>query len=182
MKYQKSIKLTVDLKQIPLSALLLEREDVNDAFDNTIEYLKSKDIDIPKTIKNALFFKKLNPQSGKTSSKFQRTKERMLGSCFHLNSPEEIFELLITSAVLSCRFKNTMVELILGNPQQFQVEMTFDEGKILSYNSYMVVDNEFIYFNDNSLLKSNRNIFQCTEGEMMEYFEPGVLERLVPSK
>lgn len=179
MKYQKSIELTVDLKQIPLSALLVEREDVNDAFDRAIEYLRNHQIEVPRSIKNSLFFDRLNIKGEKTSSKFGKTKERMLGSCFHLNTPNEIFEIIITSAFLSCQFENTLVELILGNPQHFQVEITFDKGKIRSYSSYVVIDNEFHYFDDNMLLKKERNIFQCTEGEMMDYFKPGLLKRLV---
>ena len=66
----------------------------------------------------------------------------MLGCCFHLNTPDEILEIIITSAFMSCQFKNTLVELILGNPNNFQVEITFDEGKIRSYNSYKVKNNE----------------------------------------
>ena len=179
MKYQKSISSNVYLKQISLSKLLVEREDVNDTFDKAIDYLRDHQIEIPKSISSSIFFDKLTFKGGKTSSKYEKIKERMLGSCFHLNTPEEIFEILITSAFLSCQFKNTLVEVILGNPQQFQVEIIFDEGKIRSYESYVVKDNEFVNFSDHWLLKNNRNIFQCTETEMKEYFSQGVIKKLV---
>jgi hypothetical protein len=179
MKYQKSIQFKLDLKQIPISELLKEREDVNDAFDNAIEYLRDHNIEFPNASHNSLFFDKLNVKGASTSYKFEKTKERMLGSCFHLNTPDEIFEIIIVSAFLSCQFKNTLAELIIGNPINFQVEITFDEGKIRSYRSYKVIDNEFHYFNDQTLLKKEKNFFQCTEAEMLNYFDSGVLKRLV---
>ena len=178
MKYQKSISSNVYLKQISISNLLVEREDVNDAFEKAIDYLRDHQIEIP-SISSSIFFDKLTFKGGKTSSKFQRTKERMLGCCFHLNTPDEILEIIITSAFMSCQFKNTLVELILGNPNNFQVEIIFDEGKIRSYNSYKVKNNEFLKLEDSWLLKNDRNIFQCSETEMKEYFSQGVLKRLV---
>ncbi|MDC1362286.1 hypothetical protein N8203_04195, partial [Crocinitomicaceae bacterium] len=134
----------VKLNNQDLSVLLENDENINEIFEESLEFLREHEVVFPKRIVNPIFFRKLGYYNSFASGPmtYDSIRDHILEEEYYMSRPSGVFEFLVSMAFFSTKFPNTILEVGVGDMAYCWLDLNFKNGTLVELNRYYYDWNE----------------------------------------